>query len=100
MQFTSGSSSKIMSTDLSTVHYLLLRIQKDTLSNITGQVCLFPVYISRCPVLSAIMSQQFLPPYHLSKRSRQDFAAVPETADNRNHLHTPRYAHNRILCNT
>jgi hypothetical protein len=31
MHFISGSSSKIMLTDLSTVHYLLLRIPKDTL---------------------------------------------------------------------
>lgn len=100
MQFTSGSSSKIMLTDLSTVHCLLLRIPKDTLSNITGQVCLFPVYIRPCSVLSVIMSQQLLPPYHLSKRSWHDFAAVPATAENRNHSHTPTYAHNRILCNT
>ena len=99
MQFTSGSSSKIMLTDLSTVHYLLLRIPKDTLISL-DKFCLFPVCVSPCPVLSHIMSQQFLPPYHLSKRSWQYFAAVPETADNRSHSHTPKYAHNRILCNT
>ena len=78
-----------MLTYLSTVHYLLLRILKDTLSNITGQACLFPVYISPCPVLSVLMSQQLLPPYHLSKCSWQEIAAVPETADNHNHSHTP-----------
>jgi hypothetical protein len=87
MQFKSGSSSKIILTDISTAHYSLFRIPKDTQSNITGQTCLFPVYISPCPVLSATMSQQRLPPYRLSERSWQEFAAVPETTDNHNHSH-------------
>ena len=95
MQFTSGSSSKIMLTDLSTAHYLLFRIPKDALSNITGQTCLFPVYISPCPVLSAIMSQQLLP-------------IISQNAAGKNLLQCqkqliiaiiPTYEHNRILCN-
>jgi hypothetical protein len=48
-----------------------------------GQDFPFPLDISSCPVLSAIVSQVFAPRGHLYLCSRQDSASVLETVDKR-----------------